>query len=72
MRIFVEILHVRVSGCAVEVEVVFLDVLAVVAFAIGEAEKPFFKDGIVAVPERQCEAQHSVTVGNSRQTVLSP
>ena len=43
-------------GRAVEVEVVFLDVFAVIALAVGQSEQPFFEDGIVAIPQRQAEA----------------
>ena len=44
-------------GRAVEVEVVLLDVLAVVALAVGEAEQPFLQDRILAVPQREREAE---------------
>jgi hypothetical protein len=35
---------------AVEIEVLFLDVFAVVAFIPGEAEEALFENGIAAVP----------------------
>ena len=38
LRILVEVLHVRVGRGTVEVEVVFLDVLAVIALAVGQAK----------------------------------
>ena len=38
LRIFVEILHVGVAGCVVEVKVIFLDVLSVVALRPGQAK----------------------------------
>ena len=42
----------------VEVEVVFLHVLAVIALVAGQAENPFFQDGIALVPERQRKTDH--------------
>ena len=41
LRIFVEILHVGMRGRAVEVEITFLYVLAVIAFFSSEAEEAF-------------------------------
>jgi len=40
---------------AVEVEVVLLDVLAVVALVAGDAEQALLEDGVAAVPEGQRE-----------------
>ena len=53
LRVLVEVLHVRVGRRAVEVEVVLLDVLAVVAFTVGQPEQPLLEDRILAVPQRQ-------------------
>ena len=50
LGILVQVLHVRVCRCAVEIKVVFLDVLAVIAFAVGQPEKPFFQDRVATVP----------------------
>src|SRR5271170_7799735 len=72
MRVLVEVLHVGVRGGAVEVEVVLLYVLAMITFAVGQAEKPLLKDRIFAVPQRNREAQHAVNVANPGQTVLAP
>jgi len=41
----------------VEVEVVLLDVLAVVALVAGDAEQALLEDGVAAVPEGQREAE---------------
>jgi len=38
------------SRRAVEVEIVFLDVLAVIALAVGQAEQALLENGVVAVP----------------------
>ena len=45
LRILVEVLHVRVGRRAVEVEVIFLDVFAMVAFGVGQAEQRSFRMG---------------------------
>src|SRR5688500_15801036 len=72
LRIFVEILHVGVSGRAIEVEVIFLHVFAVIALAVGQPEEAFFYDRIFSIPERECEAEPLPIIGDSGQTILSP
>jgi len=57
---------------AVQVEIILLDVLAVVALTVGQAEEPFLQDGILAVPQRQGEAETLVVVGDAGQAVLAP
>ena len=52
MRILVQILHVGVRRCAIEIEVVFLDVLAVIPLIAGQPEQTLLQDGITFVPER--------------------
>jgi hypothetical protein len=41
---------------AVEIKVVFLDVLAVIALAVGEPKQTLFEDGILPIPQCQREA----------------
>ena len=72
LRVLVEVLHVRVRGRAVEIEVVLLDVLAVVALAVGQAEQPLLQDGVALVPERQRKAQPLLVVAEATQAVLAP
>ena len=72
MRVLVEILHVRVGRRAVEVEVVLLDVLAVVAFAVGQSEEPLLEDRILPVPQGQREAQALFVIGNAGDAVFAP
>src|SRR5262245_5434488 len=72
LGIFVEILHVRVGRRRVEVEVVFLHILAVVRLAIVEAEKSLFEDGILAVPQGQREAENLLVVRDAGQSIFSP
>ena len=56
LRVLVEILHVGVGRRAVEVEVVLLDILAVVRLAVGESEQALLQDRVALVPQRQREA----------------
>ena len=72
MRILVQVLHVRVRGGAVEVEIVFLNVLAMIAFAICQAKQTFFQDGIPAIPERNCETKLLLVIADPGKTVFSP
>ena len=55
LRVLVEHPHVRVRRRAVEVEVVLLDVLAVVALGAGQAEEPLLEDRVAAVPQRSAK-----------------
>src|SRR5277367_2498757 len=72
LRILVQVLHVRMGRRAVEVEVVFLDILTVIAFAVGQAEQPLLQNGVLAVPEGQRETESLMIVGNAGDTVLAP
>src|ERR1700756_2548731 len=72
LRILVEVFHVRVRGCAVKIEVVFLDVLAVVAFTIRQTEETLLKDWIPPIPKSDGEAELLLVIGNSSQTIFSP
>src|SRR5579862_3467024 len=70
--ILVEKLHVGVRRSAIEVEVIFLDVLAMIAFAVGETEQPFFQDWVTAVPQSECEAELLLVIGDPGQTIFTP
>ena len=72
LGILVEVLHVGMGRRAVEVEVIFLDVLPMVAFAVGQPEEAFLKDGIPPVPQRQGEAEPLFVVGEAGQAILTP
>jgi hypothetical protein len=56
----------------VEVEVVLLDVLAVVAFGVREAEQALLEDRVVAVPHREGQAEALLVVADSPDAVLAP
>ena len=72
LRVLVEALHVGVRGRGVQVEPVLLGVLAVVALAVGQPEEALLEDRVLAVPERQREAQPLAVVGHARDPVLAP
>ena len=72
LRIFVEIFHVGVGRGRVEVEVIFLHVLAVISLAVRQSEQPLLEDGVLAVPHRQGEAKLLLVVADARQPVLAP
>ncbi len=65
LGVLVEVPHVGMCRRAVEVEVVLLDVLAVVPLRVGEAEQAFLEDRIAPVPEREREAERLLVVGDS-------
>src|SRR3954453_23119494 len=56
----------------VEVIVIFLDVLPVVALAVGQAEQPLLEDRILAVPQRDREAQPLLLVADPGDPVPAP
>src|SRR5271156_4971497 len=72
LRILVQVLHVGVSGRAVEVEVVFLSVFAVVCLAVRQAENTFLQYRILAVPQTDAEAEPLFVIADSGQTILAP
>src|SRR5208282_1725420 len=56
----------------VEVEVTLLDVFAVIAFRIGQAEQAFLQDRIAAVPQRDRKAQAALAIAEAEQPVFAP
>ena len=72
LRILVQVLHVRMCRRAVEVEVVFLNVFAVVGFAVRQAEHAFFEDGVFAIPQGHAEAQQLLIIADAGKTILAP
>ncbi len=65
LRIFVQILHVRMRWRAIKVEVVFLHVLAVIAFVARQSKEPFFQNGIPLIPESHSEAHGLLAVADA-------
>src|SRR5271157_867218 len=72
LGVLVQIPHVRMGRRAVEIEVVLLDVLPMVALAVGEAEESFLEDRVLAVPERDGEAQQLLVIRQPGNPVLTP
>src|SRR4029078_9540264 len=72
LRILVEKFHVGMRWRAVEIEVVFFDILSMVAFTVGQAEQAFLENGVPAVPEGQGKAQSLIFVGQTGEAVFAP
>jgi hypothetical protein len=70
--ILVEILHVRVGRSAVEVEVVLLDILSVIALAVGQPEQALLQDRVLSIPEGERKAEPLLVIRNAGQPVLAP
>ena len=67
LRVLVQPALVGVGRQVVDVEVVLLDVLAVVALGVGQAEEPLLEDRVVLVPQREREAQPLLVVADARR-----
>src|SRR4029077_12576071 len=72
LRQLVELARVSVARDGIEIVVDLLDVLAVVALLVGQAEQPLFQDGVVPVPQRERQAQELPVVGKAGEAVLAP
>ena len=72
LRVLVQELHVRVRRRRVEIIVQLLDVLAMVALVSSHAKKTLLQDTVLAVPQREREAESLMIVGYARDTVLAP
>ena len=72
LRVFIEHAHVGMAGHAIEIVVELLDVFAVVALGVGQAEQTFLQDRVAAVPHRQGQAQQLPVVGEPGDPVLAP
>ena len=72
LRILVQHLEIGVGRRGVEEVVQLLHVLAVVAFAVGQAEEPLLENRIVAVPQRQRETEALFVIGEAGDAVLAP
>jgi len=72
LRVLVQCSHIRVSRSGVQVEVVLLDVLAVIALRASQTEQALFQDAIVLVPQRERETQSAVVIADTQQPVFAP
>ena len=71
-QVFVQALHVRVRRGGIEIVIIFLDVLAMIAFRSSQPEQALLQNGIAAIPEREGKAKTLVIVGNAGDAVLGP
>src|SRR5262249_46542787 len=72
LRVLVQRSHVGVRRRGIEVVVALLHVLSVVAFVPGETEQALFENRILAVPQREPEAEAALAIGDSQQPVFAP
>src|SRR6185503_6528672 len=72
LRILVERLHVGVRRRAVEIEVVLLDVLAVIPLRPRQAEEALLDRLVASVPQRQREADVLVAIADPGDAVFVP
>ena len=72
LRIFVEHLHVGVGRRTVDVEVVLLDIFAVVPLTVGQAEHALLEDGILAIPKSKGKAQPLLIIAEAGDAILAP
>ena len=72
LRIFVEHAGVAVGRHRVEIVVELLDVLAVIALAVAQPEHALLQDRVLAVPQRDGQAQLLLGVAKPADPVLAP
>src|SRR5262249_1154516 len=70
--VLVEEFHVGVRGRGVQVEVVFLHILAVIAFVAAKPKQTFLQNRIAAIPERQRKANKLMAIRNASDAVFAP
>jgi hypothetical protein len=70
--VLVEVLAVGMRRGRIKVKVYLLDIFAVVAFAVGEAKKSLFQDGVVSVPESRRQAKYLITIAKSPDAFFAP
>ncbi|MFM9103075.1 MAG: hypothetical protein ACKOPS_17790, partial [Cyanobium sp.] len=71
-RIFIEAAHVGMRRRAVEIKIIFLDVLAVITLIAREAEKALLEDRIPAVPQGQSKAELLADVADAENAIFPP
>ena len=57
---------------AVEIEIIFFNILAVIALGIGQTEQPLLKDRVLAVRQGEGKTQPLVVIADSSEAVLAP
>jgi len=61
-----------VSWRVVDVKVIFLDVFAMIALAVGQAEQAFLQNGVALVPQSEREAELLFVLGDTSESVFAP
>src|ERR1700760_4325857 len=56
----------------VQIEVIFLYILAVVALAVREPEQTLFKNRVLAIPQGHAKAQQLPVIADAGDTVFTP
>src|SRR6188472_3654835 len=59
-------------GGAIKIEIIFLDVFAVITLAVGQPKQPLLEDRVLAVPQRDRKAQKLPVVTVTGQAILAP
>src|ERR1043166_1012729 len=72
LRILVEVLHVRVRRRRVDVEVVLLEILAVIGLGADEPEHALLQNRITTVPQGEREHEHLIAITPPGDAVLPP
>ena len=72
VRIFVDVLHVRMRRRVVDVEVILFHILAMIAFVRREPEEALLENRIAAVPECRREHENLVAIADARDAVFAP
>src|SRR6516225_9953086 len=57
---------------AVEIVIIFFDILAVIALGIGQSEEALLQDRVLSVPQGNSKAQPVVVVAETGQAILAP
>jgi len=61
-----------VGGSCVKVKVAFLNILAVVTLAVGQAEQSLLEDGILVIPKSGSETEAAFAVAPSQEAIFAP
>ena len=72
LRVLVQHPLVGVRRCRVKIIVQFLNILAVVPLAVGQAKIPLFQNRVLPIPECQSQTQLLFVVAETRNGLLTP
>jgi len=60
------------GGGGAEVVIILFDILSMIPLRTAQTEKPFFKKGVVGVPEGESEAETPLAISYAKQAILPP